>query len=96
MGAATYRDEERERKAVWDRQMEQVASLPTIVCISFCKKARPCLSPFFLGSLADLLATSNPEVFLEDSLKLPSWSSEDKTGRRLNPLRCSIASSGCE
>lgn len=59
MGAATYRDEKRQRKAVWDRQMEQVASLPTIVCISFHKKARPCLSPFFLGSLTDLLATSN-------------------------------------
>lgn len=57
VGAATYRDEK--RKAVWDRQMEQVASLPTIVCISFPEKARPCLSPFFLGSLTDLLATSN-------------------------------------
>lgn len=44
---------------MWDRQMEQVASLPTIVCISFPKKAGPCLSPSFLGSLTDLLATSN-------------------------------------
>lgn len=44
-----------------DRWNRLPASLSTIVCVSSRKKARPCLSPFFLGSLADLLATSNPK-----------------------------------
>lgn len=43
-----------------DRWNRLPASL-SMSMVSSQKKAHPCLSPFFVGSLADLLATSNPK-----------------------------------